>query len=191
MNLNPQISMFILPGGKRPQRMSADAIGFDVYTRAIVCPCTMDPERPYMRNTLFDFKTTPANRRIASSIFKLSDGNLGYHLRPGEIVNIGLGFVVEMEFPLMMWIAPRSGLASRSGITIANAPGTVDPDYRGECCAVLYNASSVSFPITPSMRVAQAVFQWVAIPTIHPVPQYADLSHTIRSADGLGSTGLQ
>ncbi|MCH7604564.1 dUTP diphosphatase, partial [Patescibacteria group bacterium] len=86
---------------------------------------------------------------------------------------------------------PRSGLASRHGITLSNTPGTADPDYRGEVGAILFNHSQKSFYLKQGMRIAQIIFQKAIIPEIQQVKEYSQLSNTKRGAGGFGSTGLK
>ena len=133
---HPHVKIHLLLGGKMPERKTEGAIGFDVFLRAVVSPGEMDPDNKVLRKMLFDFKNMPKDnpdieRRIAVSP---SDGgnDLVYRMEPKESVLVGIGFITEMLFPMFYWVAPRSGLASRWGITVTNAPGTVDPDYRGE-----------------------------------------------------------
>ena len=82
-------------------------------------------------------------------------------------------------------IRPRSGLASKHGITVLNSPGTIDSDYRGEIKVILHNLSQNSFTITPKMRIAQLVIAkyenaaWVK----------EELESTERNEGGFGSTG--
>ena len=72
-------------------------------------------------------------RKTAGAIVPGQSGNqLAYQMDPGESVLVGIGFITEMEWPMFYWVAPRSGLAAKWGITVTNAPGTVDPDYRIE-----------------------------------------------------------
>jgi dUTP pyrophosphatase len=83
-------------------------------------------------------------------------------------------------------IRPRSGLAYKNGVTVLNAPGTIDSDYRGEVAVLLINHGQDDFEIERGMRIAQMV--------IAPAPQAAfrvvdDLDNTARGEGGFGSTG--
>lgn len=84
-------------------------------------------------------------------------------------------------------IRPRSGLALKHGITLPNAPGTIDSDYRGELGVILLNTSAEPFTVTRGMRIAQAVLapvlraEWTLV---------AELDETARGAGGFGSTGM-
>ena len=85
-------------------------------------------------------------------------------------------------------IHPRSGLAAKHGITIVNAPGTVDADYRGELMVCLLNTDKdTPFEITRGMRIAQLVVQRVELPDFVEVDE---LDETVRGAGGYGSTGV-
>ena len=84
-------------------------------------------------------------------------------------------------------VRPRSGLAFRHGVTILNAPGTIDEGYRGELCILLMNISEVDFKVEKGMRIAQLV--------IAPVLQVeteetGSVDETVRGTGGFGSTGL-
>ena len=83
-------------------------------------------------------------------------------------------------------IRPRSGLAFKYGITILNAPGTIDSDYRGEIKIVLINLSKKEFLIQPKDRIAQMIFSDVTQVTFKEVDE---LDSTNRGIDGFGSTG--
>ena len=107
-------------------------------------------------------------------------------LRPGArtAVPTGLAFALPEGFEAQ--VRPRSGLALKSGVTVANAPGTIDQDYRGELKVLLVNLGEEDFVIRRGDRVAQLV--------IAPVVQAAwrevgDLDATARGAGGFGSTG--
>jgi dUTP pyrophosphatase len=99
-------------------------------------------------------------------------------------VPTGLAFAVPQGFEGQ--VRPRSGLAARSGITVLNAPGTVDSDYRGEVMVVLVNLSDAPVTIAPLERIAQLVIVPVARAELELV---ATLDATARGAGGYGSTG--
>src|SRR3989344_9526535 len=144
--MSDQIRMHILPGGKIPVRQTDGAIGFDVYLRAIVSATEMDQRNKNFRKTLFDFNMI-VEQEAAQHVHAIEDGELVYRMDPGESVLVGIGFVTEMKFPMFYWVAPRSGLASKYGITVTNAPGTVDPDYRGEAGVLVYNRNEKHFDL--------------------------------------------
>lgn len=78
-------------------------------------------------------------------------------LHPGErhLIPTGLKFAIPSGYEIQ--VRPRSGLALKEGVTVLNAPGTIDADYRGELGIILINHSSAPFTITPGMRIAQIV----------------------------------
>ena len=108
-------------------------------------------------------------------------------LQPGTIMVIPSGFAMEMPVGYEAQIRPRSGLALKHGITVANAPGTIDSDYRGEIAVILLNISNRDFTITRGMRIAQMVF--AAVTKINLI-EVDDLDDTDRASGGFGSTGL-
>jgi dUTP pyrophosphatase len=186
----PIIKVFVLPGGKMPTRQTEGAIGYDVYLRALVSANEMDQHNAQIRKTLFDFENYPEDQEVQHFVERKKE-EFVYRLEPGKIVLAGIGFVTEMDFPYFYWVAPRSGLASKYGITVGNAPGTVDPDYRGEAGVVLVNQSQKSFYLYKDMRIAQIIFMPATIPMLEPVAAYGDLESTKRGTGGFGSTGLR
>ena len=108
-------------------------------------------------------------------------------LTPFARVTIATGFSMQLPHGYEAQIRPRSGLALRHGVTVANAPGTIDSDYRGEVVVILINLSQQDFTITSGMRIAQLVV--APITNCHP----EDTSHldiSDRGTGGFGSTGL-
>ena len=101
------------------------------------------------------------------------------------LVPTGLVFQLEPGFEAQ--VRPRSGLAFKHGVTVLNAPGTVDADYRGEVQVLLVNLGSEPFTVTRSMRIAQLV----VAPVLQVEPVEVELvDETPRAAGGFGSTGL-
>ncbi|MFZ5391525.1 MAG: dUTP diphosphatase [Patescibacteria group bacterium] len=184
---NKDVKIHLLAGGQLPERQTEGAIGFDVRIRAIVSATEMDINNPHLRKTIFDFKKIPPE--LKKRVTKKSN-SLIYLLKPSESVLVGIGFITAMPFPMFYWVAPRSGLASKYGITVTNAPGTVDPDYRGEAGVLVLNRSKKTFELSQGMRIAQIIFQYANIPTLNIINNYLDLPNTIRSAGGFGHTGL-
>ena len=107
-------------------------------------------------------------------------------LSPGEIRLIPCGFAMAVPHGYEAQVRPRSGLASRHGITMVNAPGTIDSDYRGEVQVPMINLGREPFTIERNMRIAQMVIAPVAHCEIEPVEE---LEETVRGAGGFGSTG--
>lgn len=83
-------------------------------------------------------------------------------IEPGAIALIPCGFAMALPVGYEAQVRPRSGLASKHGITLPNAPGTIDADYRGEVCVPLINLGRERFVVEPGMRVAQMVVASVA-----------------------------
>jgi dUTP pyrophosphatase len=184
------IQIHLLPGGIMPERKSEGAAGYDVAIRAIVSSSEMDKNNPALRRMLFDFENEPENPDVAGHVHNLHE-SLVYRMAPEESVLVGIGFVTVMSSDMFYWIAPRSGLAARWGITVTNAPGTVDSDYRGEAGVLVYNRNKTHFDLRRGMRIAQIIFQRAGFPKFDVVEQYKDLSQTIRGSGGFGSTGLK
>lgn len=194
MGIN-KVRIHLLPGGKMPERKTKGAIGFDTAIRAVVSPSEMDPLNPILRKTLFDFnevpKDNPYTERHVVIVPSQSGNQLAYQMDPDESVLVGIGFITEMKFPMFYWVAPRSGLAAKWGITVTNAPGTVDPDYRGEAGVLVYNRNKHPFLLHKDMRIAQIIFQVAVIPDIEEVGSCEELSNTARGTGGFGSTGIK
>ena len=110
-----------------------------------------------------------------------------FTLAPGERHSIPCGFAMAVPPGYEAQIRPRSGLALKHGVTIANAPGTIDSDYRGEIAVIMVNLGSENFIITRGMRIAQLVI--AAVTLCNPL-EVSDLNDTARGADGFGSTGF-
>lgn len=109
-------------------------------------------------------------------------------LKPLGRAIIKTGLFIELPIGLEAQVRPRSGLAAKHGITILNAPGTIDADYRGEIGVILVNLSSNDFTIENGERIAQLVIAKHERATWQPVQ---DLSETARGIGGFGSTGVK
>ncbi len=107
-------------------------------------------------------------------------------LEPGEIKLIPAGFKMALAPGFEAQVRPRSGLAIKHGISVPNAPGTIDSDYRGEVKVGLINLGRKAFTVEPNMRIAQMVVAAVARCVITEVEE---LDATTRGAGGFGSTG--
>jgi dUTP pyrophosphatase len=107
-------------------------------------------------------------------------------LQPLERKLLPTGLYIELPVGYEAQIRPRSGLAAKHGISVLNAPGTIDADYRGEIKVILVNLSNEAFTINPGERIAQMVVakyekvEWQEVET---------LSETERGEGGFGSTG--
>ena len=108
-------------------------------------------------------------------------------LTPGQRALVPTGFAIALPPGYEAQIRPRSGLALRHGIVIANAPGTIDSDYRGELRVILMNAGEEVFRIERGDRIAQLV----VAPVAHAVfAEVASLPDTERGSGGFGHTGV-
>jgi dUTP diphosphatase len=107
-------------------------------------------------------------------------------LVPGERRAVGTGLTFELPEGYEMQVRPRSGLALKHGITLPNAPGTIDADYRGELKIILQNGGTDPVTIRRGERIAQLVF------ARHEAPELLEtetIGETARGAGGFGSTG--
>ena len=109
-------------------------------------------------------------------------------LKAGDRMLIGTGLFIALEPGYEAQVRPRSGLALKKGITVLNAPGTVDADYRGEVGVILYNASKEDFVIEPGERIAQMVINKFEQAEFELVEE---LDETERGEGGFGHTGVK
>ena len=108
-------------------------------------------------------------------------------LEPGQRALVPAGFAMALPAGYEAQVRPRSGLAVKNGITVLNAPGTIDSDYRGEVRVPLINLGDEAFTIERGMRIAQLVIAPVVQAGFNEV---SDLDETERGAGGFGSTGV-
>jgi dUTP pyrophosphatase len=107
-------------------------------------------------------------------------------LSPGQRALVPTGLSIALPSGYEAQVRPRSGLAAKHGVTVLNAPGTVDADYRGEVCVILINHGDAAFPIRRGERIAQMVIAAVSRAELVPAKS---LSQTERGSGGFGSTG--
>jgi dUTP pyrophosphatase len=107
-------------------------------------------------------------------------------IEPGDIRLIPCGFAMAIPPGYEAQIRPRSGLASRNGITLVNTPGTIDSDYRGEVLAPIINLGRQPFAIERGMRIAQMLI--LPVPAVRIV-EVDQLEETSRGEGGFGHTG--
>ena len=109
-------------------------------------------------------------------------------LQPLERAILKTGLFLELPIGFEAQVRPRSGLAAKNGVTVLNAPGTIDADYRGEIGVILVNLSNVPFTIENGERIAQLIIakheraEWELV---------TELSETVRGEGGFGSTGVK
>lgn len=109
-------------------------------------------------------------------------------LGPLERTLVPTGLFIELPEGYEMQVRPRSGLAAKHGLSLVNAPGTIDADYRGEIKVILVNLSNTPHELKPGERVAQLVVSQFTRVEWEPVEE---LGETERGAGGFGSTGVK
>ena len=151
-------------------------------------------DRPVIRIQLLDERASaPAYQTDLAAGFdlaaclprgKISTGSVV--LEPGAIAKIPCGFACAIPEGFEGQVRPRSGLSTKHGVTVPNAPGTIDPDYRGEIHVALINLGPAPYEIHDGDRVAQMIIAPVAHAQLVSVEA---LDETARGAGGFGSTG--
>ena len=109
-------------------------------------------------------------------------------IKPLERTIVGTGLFIELPIGTEAQVRPRSGLAAKKGITVLNAPGTIDADYRGEIGVILVNLSNENFEVQNGERIAQLV---IAKHERAEWEEVEELSETERGEGGFGSTGVK
>jgi dUTP pyrophosphatase len=129
-----------------------------------------------------DYATAAA---AGADLLAAIDGEIELGPLERKIVPAGISLALPVGFEAQ--VRPRSGLAAKHGVTVANAPGTIDADYRGEVGVILINLGREPFKITRGMRIAQLVVARHARAIWREV---GELDRTARGAGGFGSTGI-
>jgi dUTP pyrophosphatase len=111
----------------------------------------------------------------------------GIVLAPGSRALVPTGLQIQLPMGYEAQVRPRSGLALKHGVTVLNAPGTIDADYRGEVQVLLANLGGDAFVVTRGMRIAQMVVAPVTVASLVAVDA---IEATERSDGGFGSTGV-
>lgn len=162
----------------------------------------MDPQSALRPSLLYTEQMTNTTLQIkqltptATAPTYAHDGDAGMDLRADEETTlpaggralVGTGIAMALPRGHVGLVHPRSGLAAKNGITVLNAPGTIDAGYRGEVKVILLNTSDEAFNIAPGDRIAQLVIQKVEHPDIEIVESLDE--DTSRGAGGFGSTGV-
>jgi len=128
----------------------------------------------------------PTRQTQGSAGYDVASAEPDFVLRAGERRLVATGLEIELPPDVECQVRPRSGLALRHGITLPNAPATIDPDYRGELRVIVWNAGSEPVPIPRGTRIAQLVFARFETPAIE---EAVELSPSERGTGGFGSTG--
>lgn len=148
----------------------------------------VETTRPPLRfKRLHKDAVLPVYKTAGSAGLDLTMVGPAVSLSPGQRTLISIGWAIEIPEGFEGQIRPRSGLALTKGLTVLNAPGTIDSDYRGEVKVLMVNLGRFVETLETGMRIAQLV--------IAPVCQglsvcVEDLAHTMRGDGGFGSTGL-
>lgn len=129
----------------------------------------------------------PTRRTTGSAGFDLASAEPDFIMAPGERRLVATGLAIELPDGVEGQVRPRSGLALKYGLTMPNAPGTIDTDYRGELKVILQNTGSEPVPIARGDRIAQLVFARYETPELVDV---TELAESTRGAGGFGSTGV-
>jgi dUTP pyrophosphatase len=130
---------------------------------------------------------------------RATDGSVGYDVRvdltqptvlhPYETRVIGTGFALNLQMPgFAALLLPRSGLAAKHGIVLANGVGLIDSDYRDEILVALRNTGEAPYTINPGDRIAQLLIVPVLTPAFEVVPEFND---PVGRGGGFGSTGVK
>jgi len=111
-----------------------------------------------------------------------------FHLQPGRVTLVSTGIAVAVPMGFEAQVRPRSGMAKRNGVTVLNAPGTIDPDYRGTVGVLLYKCTPGELFLPKGSRIAQMVFAPVVMNVDFEL--VTELSDTKRGAQGFGHTDI-
>ncbi len=131
----------------------------------------------------------PHYETIASAGMDLrANINESITLKPLDRTVVKTGLFIELPIGTEAQVRPRSGLAAKKGVTVLNAPGTIDADYRGEIGVILVNLSNEDFTIENGERIAQLV---IAKHERAKWEEVKELSETSRGEGGFGSTGVK
>jgi len=134
-----------------------------------------------------DLPLPSAASRGSSGLDLLAAVEGSLDIAPGKTALVPTGVSVEVPQGHEAQVRPRSGLALRHGITVLNAPGTIDSDYRGEVGVILINHGQETFTVRRGDRIAQLVFSTVCEAVLEEVEELGD---TVRGEGGFGHTGM-
>lgn len=163
-----EVKIKVLEGVETPSYQTEGAAGFDFKAHSF-------------KKVFSGKKEIDLTKELVNSI---SQGYIT--LRPGERVMIGTGIFVELPVGKQLEVRSRSGMVLNRGLVVANQPGTVDADYRGEICIILVNTNQFLAKVELGERIAQGVI------TDYYQAEFVkveELSDTNRGAGGFGSTG--
>jgi len=145
-------------------------------------PSLIVPIKPLSPHTMLPEYATPG----ASGLDLAAAIEAPIVIEPGSFTLVPCGFALALPRGFEAQVRPRSGLAAKHGVTVLNAPGTIDSDYRGEVKVILINHGPAAFTVTAGMRIAQMVVAAVD----HVVWEVAEsLPESARAEGGFGHTG--
>jgi dUTP pyrophosphatase len=130
----------------------------------------------------------PSRQTTGSAGFDLASAEPDFTLAPGERRLVSTGLAIELPPGVEGQVRPRSGLALKYGLTMPNAPGTIDSDYRGELRVILQNGGPRPVTIARGDRIAQIVFARYEVPELIDA---TELEESSRGSGGFGSTGVE
>ena len=154
---------------------------FDLYSKNALCIKIINKSN----NPLPEYKTPQSAGMDLRAAFIEGDGKF---LKPKQRTLIRTGLYIQLPVGYEAQVRPRSGLALKYGVTVLNSPGTIDADYRGEICVILYNSGDETFVVENGDRIAQMVIakhekaHWILAD---------NLDETERADGGLGHTGVK
>ncbi len=125
---------------------------------------------------------------LAAGLDVRADNAEPIELKPMQRAMVPTGLFLEIPAGYEVQVRPRSGLAAKRGVTVLNAPGTIDADYRGEVCVILVNLGTEPFVIERGERIAQLV---LARHEVIEWEESEELAASERGAGGFGSTGVK
>ena len=128
----------------------------------------------------------PSRQTAGAAGYDVASAEADFSLAPGARRAVATGLIFELPAGIEMQVRPRSGLALRHGITLPNAPGTIDSDYRGELQVILQNGGDTAVTIRRGDRIAQLVFARHEVPDLTETTR---LETSERGTGGFGSTG--
>ena len=156
---------------------------FDLYSKKRLCIKIVNKSS----NPLPEYKTSQSAGMDLRAAF-IEENNGKFFLQPKQRTLIHTGLYIQLPVGYEAQVRPRSGLALKYGVTVLNSPGTIDADYRGEICVILYNSGDETFVVENGDRIAQMVIakhekaHWILAD---------NLDETERADGGLGHTGVK
>lgn len=127
--------------------------------------------------------------QVLDRITREVSGTFPRSIRPSETVLFGVGIIMAMPEGVGVLVTPRSGLATKQQLLMANGPGLIDWDYRGQIAIALRNFGDNEVEINLGDRIAQLIFFPTFLPVFHYVPSETDMPISLRGSGGFGSTG--